>query len=265
MVVDLDNPLWSMLIPRVYDELAAHQYRLSLVAEHGDPTDIESHVLGGSVDGVIVSTASLESTLPDLLRKRGVPTVLLHRFAEGSEIDACVADNRAGGSMAAQILLKAGHCDIGALFGPSETSTGLERERGFTETLADAGISLDPRSVVRGDFTYEHGTAAVTRLIASDALPRALFCANDIIAVGAMNAARAAGLRVPEDLALVGFDDLAQSAWPIIDLTTINVPFDDMLRSAVSLLVSRIGGEESTWRRVIHPVSPVLRSTHQLS
>ena len=81
MVLDLDNPLWSLLVSRTYDVLAEHQYRLSLVAEHGAPPDIASHLFGGSVDGVIVAAALLDSSLPEQLVQREMPTVLLHRFS----------------------------------------------------------------------------------------------------------------------------------------------------------------------------------------
>ncbi|MFD0536890.1 substrate-binding domain-containing protein [Actinomadura luteofluorescens] len=99
-------------------------------------------------------------------------------------------------------------------------------------------------------------------MVAERRLPRALFCANDTIALGAMNGAHELGLRVPDDLALVGFDDLEQAAWPLVGLTTIRVPFEDMLRSAVDRLLERIAGDDGGPRRVVHPVEPVLRTSH---
>ncbi|TQS45463.1 LacI family transcriptional regulator [Cryptosporangium phraense] len=262
MVVDLDNPLWSLLVGRLHDELAGRGYRLTLLAGHGDPDDVEEHLLGGGVDGVIVSTARLGSSLPATLRRRGVPAVLLHRYVEGSDLDASVADNRAGGAAAAQILLDAGHRRIGALLGPDDTSTGRERAAGFRSRLAEAGVDLPDTRVREGAFDQAHGAESLAAVLRGRHRPTALFCANDIIAIGALNAASAAGLRVPDDLALVGFDDLESSAWPIVSLTTIHVPFGDMLRSAVTLLLERIGGFAGGGRRVIHPVTPVLRSTH---
>ncbi|TNY35497.1 LacI family DNA-binding transcriptional regulator [Thermomonospora catenispora] len=263
MVVDLDNPLWSLLVGRLYDELARHRYRLTLIAEHGDPEDIESHVLGGSVDGVIVSTAARGSRLPEVLHDREVPTVLLHRYAEDVRLDASVADDRLGARSAARILLEAGHRRIGALLGPSSASTGRDRAAGFHDALAEAGVEAAPEHVRHGGFTFEHGRSAVTEMAAAGTLPDALFCANDMIALGAMNAAHELGLRVPGDLALVGFDDLAEAAWPLVGLTTIRVPFEDMLRSAVDLLLERITGFRGGPRRVVHPVEPVLRSSHR--
>lgn len=263
MVLDLDNPLWSLLVSRTYDVLAEHQYRLSLVAEHGAPPDIASHLFGGSVDGVIVAAALLDSSLPEQLVQREMPTVLLHRFSESQEVDASVADDRRGGYLAARTLLDAGHDDIGVLAGSDRTSTGRERATGFLDALHEAG--LEPRVVHHGAFSFDYGYDSVRRLHEEGSLPRALFCANDTVAIGAMNAARELGLEVPVDLALVGFDDLAESSWPLLQLTTIRVPFGAMLESAVSLLLDRIaGGPARPARRIVHPVEPVLRSTHLL-
>ncbi|GAA4184543.1 LacI family DNA-binding transcriptional regulator [Streptosporangium oxazolinicum] len=262
MVVDLDNPLWALLVRRLYDQLAERDYRLTLVAGHGDTQNIESQVAGGGVDGVILSTVSLDSSLPALLRRRGVPAVLLHRYVEGTELDSCVADNRAGGAAAARMLLRAGHRRIGALLGPATTSTGRDREAGFRGLLAEAGVELDETLVRYGRFDFDHGRESVPALMEGAAPPTALFCANDIIALGAMNSAHELGLRVPGDLAVIGFDDLEQAAWPTVALSTVHVPFDDMLHSAVTLLGERIGGWSGAGRLVIHPVTPVERGTH---
>ena len=264
MVIDLDNLLWPLLVGRLHDELARHGYELSLVASHGE-RDVETQLASGSVDGVIVSASPLASTLPATLRGRGIPVVMLQRHSSDPDVDAAVADDDEGGAAAARMLLAAGHERIGALFGPADTSTGRERETGFRRVLAEAGVDLPERWVRHGGFELAHGFASfkdVTGTGGRDA-PTALFCANDMIAIGAMNAAHAAGRQVPQDVALVGFDDIETASWPLIDLSTIRVPFDDMLRSAVSLLLERMGGHSGLGRRVVHPVVPVPRSTHE--
>lgn len=267
MLVDLDNPLWSLLVSRLHDELAERGYRLTLIAGHGDQQAIETNLLGGGVDGVIVCTVGLNSSLPGLLHGRGVPAVLLHRYVDAdsesdSVLDACVADNRTGGAAAAQVLLDAGHRRIAALFGPADISTGRDRAEGFVAHLAAAGIALGEERARYGSFSFAHGQASLPGLMALPDRPSALFCSNDEIALGALNAAFELGLRVPEDVALVGFDDLEQASWPLISLTTIHVPFADMLHTAVNLLLERIGGYSGSGRRLIHPVEPVLRRTH---
>jgi LacI family transcriptional regulator len=262
MVVDLDNPLWSILVRSLHDELSLHGYQLTLIADHGDHVDFEPLVTGGAVDGVIVSTVTLSSQVPAMLKHRGIPAVLLHRWSQQSDLDSCVADDNSGGRQAAQILLDSGHRRVAALFGPSHASTARDRAAGFRAGLADAGIELPASRVREGGFEYSYGWEALPHLMTGRHPPTAVFCSNDVIAMGALNAAYARGIRVPDDLAIVGFDDLQETARPTVNLTTIHVPFHDMLRSAVTLLLERVGGYDGGGRRVIHPVTPVLRGTH---
>ena len=262
MLVDLDNSLWALLVGSLHDILADRGYRLTLLAGHGDEQSIEASLAGGGVDGVIVSTVSLHSELPRLLARRGIPTVLLHRYTDDADVDASVADNRAGGALAAQLLLDAGHTRIGALLGPADTSTGRDREVGFRERLEAAGVPLRPQWVRHGAFDFAHGRTALPEVMRGRHAPTALLCANDTIAFGALDAAFTAGSRVPGDVAITGFDDLAEASWASVSLTTIAVPFADMLRSAVTLLTERIAGYSGSARRVVHGVTPVLRRTH---
>jgi LacI family transcriptional regulator len=263
-VADLDNPLWAMLVAQAHDELTEHGYTMTLLAERGDPVKISTYLASGWADGVIITSARLDAQLPQMLTRRRVPFVLVNRVIDGTAADAVVADNFHGGRMAAQLLMAAGHTRIGALFGPQETSTGRDRESGFREGLAQGGVSLPESRVRHGEFDYAYGRGSLTSLLRGRYRPTAVFCTNDIIAMGAVNAAHELGLRIPEDLSLTGFDDLEQSSWPVYDLTTIKVPFDAMIRSAVSMLVHRLSGDDSPARVDVHPVAPVLRRTHRL-
>lgn len=263
LVADLDNPLWPLLVAEIHDELSSHGYTMSLLTERGDPVGMQANLLGGWADGVIITSARLDARLPVELARRGVPFVLVNRTIEGGFVaDSAVADNPAGAQMAARLLLEAGHTRVGALFGPTDTSTGRGRERGFRDGLAEAGVALRPTDVRHGPFDYSHGRASLPGLLAGRTGPTAVFCANDIIAIGAMNTAHEMGVRVPGDIALVGFDDLEQASWPVFDLTTIKVPFQAMLRSAVAMLLDRLGGHRGAARQLVHPVAAVLRGTH---
>lgn len=263
MVVDLDNPLWSILVRSLHDELSIHGFQLTLVADHGDHVNFERLVSGGTVDGVILSSVMLNSPVPTMLKNRGIPAVLLHRWSVTSDLDSCVADDQEGGRQAASILLDSGHRRISALFGPPTASTAKGRAAGFRERLLEAGIELPEHRVRQGAYEYSYGWEALPQLISGRHRPTAVFCGNDVIALGALNAAFARGMRVPDDLAIIGFDDLEETSRPMINLTTIHVPFQDMLRTAVTLLLERVGGHSGGGRRVIHPVFPVLRGTHE--
>jgi LacI family transcriptional regulator len=262
-VADLDNPLWSLLVAQAHDELARHGYTMTLLAEHGDPVKMSTYLASGWADAVIISSARLDARLPEMLAGRGVPFVLVNRTISGTTADAVVADNVHGGRAAAGVLAAAGHTRIGALFGPPETSTGRDREFGFRAGLAEAGLSLPPSRVMHGAFDYAFGREALTTLLRGRYRPTAVFCTNDIIAMGAINTAHELGLRIPDDLALTGFDDLEQASWPVYDLTTIKVPFEAMLRSAISMLLSRLAGDDSPARVDVHAVTAVLRGTHK--
>lgn len=263
-VADLDNPLWSLLVAQAHDELAQHGYTMTLLAEHGDPVKISTYLASGWADAVIISSARLDARLPQMLAGRGVPFVLVNRTISGTTADAVVADNVHGGRAAAQVLMTAGHTRIGALFGPPETSTGRDRESGFRDALSEGGVSLPQSRVRHGDFDYAFGRSALTTLLRGRYRPTAVFCTNDIIAMGAINAAHELGLRIPDDLALTGFDDLEEASWPVYDLTTIKVPFDAMLRSAINMLLSRLAGDDSPAHVDVHAVTPVLRGTHKM-
>ena len=262
VVADLDNPLWGMLVEQLHDDLSDSGYSMTLLAEHGDLARFELQLLGGWADGVIITSARLTSTLPDELQRRNIPLVLVNRVTQGLKADAAVADNIEGGRAAAKILVDAGHTRVAALFGPIDTSTGRGREEGFRRGLKEAGLTLPDSSVIHGDFDYRFGQEALPQLLTGRHRASAIFCASDMIAIGALNRAHQLGIEVPADIALVGYDDLDQASWPIFDLTTVRVPFDAMVRSAVQRIMARLSGDESPARVETHPVTPVLRGTH---
>lgn len=262
-VADLDNPLWPMLVARAHDELTSHGYTMTLLAERGDPVEMATYLASGWADGVIITSARLQAQLPEDLSRRGIPFVLVNRTIDGTDADATVADNYGGGRTAAELLVAAGHTRIGALFGPPETSTGRDRENGFRTGLHEAGLTLPKTRVRHGPFDYSFGREALPTMLSGRYRPTALFCSNDIIAIGAINTARDIGLQIPDDLALVGFDDLDQAAWPVFDLTTLKVPFDDMVHTAIELLLKRLQGDQSKPQVHVHPVQSVLRGTHR--
>lgn len=261
-VADLDNPLWPMLVTQAHDALSSSGYTMTLLAERGDPVEVATHLSGGWADGVIITSARLHAQLPEDLTRRGIPYVLINRTIEGLDSDAALADNHAGGRAAAQVLVGAGHTRIGALFGPQETSTGRDREAGFRDGLTEAGIRL-PKTLTRyGEFDYEYGRRGLPDLLGGPRPPSAIFCSNDIIAIGAVNSAYESGVRIPKDVALIGFDDLDQASWPVYSLSTIRVPFADMLQKAIEVLLQRLRGDTSGPQVYVHPVLPVLRRTH---
>lgn len=265
MVADLGNPLYPELMGPVHAALESRGYRMLLFAEdeNGDEAAAYDRLFDRSIDGVILTTTRLGSTLPAALDRRRIPYVMLNRTMPGAEAVSCVADNVGGARQVAAQFLADGHRRIAGLLGPEPTSTARDRERGFRQTLADAGVALPERYVVRDWFTYESGYLGMKRVLAERPAPTAVFCANDHVAIGAINAAAELKVSVPNDVAVIGFDDLPVSRWPIFNLTTVRVPFEAMSEAVVELLVHRMSGDGDSRAGEVFPTELILRLTHR--
>lgn len=263
MVADVDNPLYPQLVGPLHDAFAAQGYRMVLLAERDEELGGDERLLDGSVDGAVLTTSQRSAALPVQLTERGIPFVQLNRVSDLVDADSVTADNALGGRLVAELLVGLGHREIGAVFGPKETSSAGERERGFRAGLRAGGVRLPAPRVVRGWFTYQVGFDGMRRLLDRGDRPTAVFCSNDIVAVGALNAVTAAGLRAPDDVTVVGFDDLAIADWPVFALTTVRVNFEAMARRSAELLLDRLA---RPGRRPVHqrfPVELVTRTTHR--
>ncbi|MFE2050921.1 LacI family DNA-binding transcriptional regulator [Streptomyces sp. NPDC059459] len=263
IVTDLTNPFYPHVVAPLHDELESLGYRMMLLAERSDEAVAEEKLLDQSLDGVVLATATTDSRLPAQLDRRGIPYVFLNRDTGRAGDYASVVDNEGGGRLVARELAALGHRRIAGVFGAANTTTGRERELGFLLALADEGIGLPEDRVVRGPFEYDTGYRALPRLLESAQRPTAVFCGNDVVAVGVLNAARAAGLRVPEDLTVVGFDDLPMASWEVLRLTTVRHDLQELARQAARLLVRRITGEaDAAGERLVLPTEFVPRGTH---
>ena len=263
MVADLDNPLYPQLVGPLHDAFAAQGFRMVLLAERSEEIVSEDRLLDGSVDGAVLTTSQLRSLLPLQLHEHGVPFVQLNRVSELVDADSVSADNAAGGRAVAYLLAAAGHRNVAAILGPRETSSAGERERGFRAGLRSAGLSLPAARVVRGWFSYRVGHDGMHTLLTRPNPPSAVFCINDTVAVGALNALAQMGLRAPADITVVGFDDLDIASWPIFQLTSVHVDFASMARRAADLLLARIKNPQSPVVHQLCPVELVTRSTHR--
>lgn len=263
IVTDLTNPFYPHVVAPLHDELQRLGYRMMLLTERSDEAVAEEKLLDQSLDGVVLATATTDSRLPAQLDRRNMPYVFLNRDMGGSGDYASVVDNEGGGRQVADVLIGLGHRRIAGIFGAANTTTGRERELGFRLALADAGVGLPADRVVRGAFEYETGYRALPTLLAAAETPTAVFCGNDVVAIGVLNAALAAGLRVPDDLTVIGFDDLPMAAWEVFRLTTVRHDLGELSRQAARLLVRRIGGQaDPSGERLVLPTEFVPRATH---
>lgn len=262
VVSDLRNPFYAEAAQALQAAFALTERRVVVVTDSPErPVGAEA-LLDGSIDGAVLATCLLDSRLPAALAGRGLPVVLFNRAVDDAPVDTCVSANREGGRQIAAELVRLGHRRIGALLGPAETSTAREREAGFRAGLADAGVDLPAERVQRGPYSYEAGHQGLRALLAVGAPPTAVFCGNDVIALGALNAASAAGTDVPTRLSLIGFDDITMASWDAFQLTTVRQDLAAMAGETAKLLLERIADPDRPPRHVTVPVTLTRRASH---
>jgi len=264
VITDLANPFYPHLVSPLHEEMERHGYRMVVFAEHSEGDIAAEQLLDGSIDGVVLLTSTTDSTLPAELDRRRLPFAFLNREGLAKAGDAAVVDNLQGGRTAAELLVELGHRRIAAVFGPENTSTGRDREAGFRQALSEAGVGLARSAVRHGPFEFETGYRGLTEILTASPRPTALFCGNDVIAIGALNAALRAGISVPDELTVVGFDDIPMASWEAFRLTTIGHDVALMAATAARLLIERIegGAKAPGARREIVPTRLVERATH---
>jgi LacI family transcriptional regulator len=261
MVADLENPLYPTLVGPLHDRFAEHGYRMVLLAERGDDQVTYARLLDRSVDAAVLTTSLLDSSLSQLLLDRGLPFVELNRRSGLNGARSLTADNIRGAQACGELLTGLGHRRIGVILGPARTSTARDRETGFRRALRAAGLKLAKEHVSRGSFAYEDGVRGFAELMQTPTPPTAIFCGNDTVAVGALNAALQLGVDVPGDVSIVGFDDLPIASWPCFQVTTVRVDLASMARAAADALVAALAGTPIA-PVAAYPTELVLRRTH---
>ena len=265
VVSDITNPFYPQLVDVLHDEFSLCGYRMLLLNERVDGSSsraLEAQLQGRSVDGIAFASATLSSTFIANFPRQGIPVVLINRDVDGVELDRVVSDNLDGGRQAGQMLTELGHRRIAIIAGPANTSTARDRECGFRESLSAAGLELDRRLSRAGDYSHHSGYQWCLELLREEPAPTAIACANDVVAFGALDAARRLGVRVPEDLSVVGYDDVEMASWEAFNLTTVHQPLARMARVAARLLIGRLEhAPESSPQAHVFPARVVKRQT----
>jgi len=213
------------------------------------------------VDGIVfVSTGDRSDSVEKLVEMK-IPTVVMDRDFPGLELDIVAADNLQGGYLAAQHLIALGHKHIGCITGPSGINPSARRVAGFKKTLQEAGLIVEPDLIVSGDFHPESGWEMGRAMLVQGNAPTAIFACNDLMAMGVLRAATELGLRVPDDLALMGYDDIELASYTNPPLTTIKQPKVEMGLAALNFLLSRIQDKQSVPQSVLLPVSLAIRGS----
>lgn len=257
IMANFKNPVYLSILDSFTHAIQQRGLRSLLFnVSHGD--DLEGSVrqiMEYSIDGLIVSAASMSPLLSEQCRRRGIPLVVFARHPRNVKANVVTADNAAGGRMAARLLIDRGYRRMAYIGGPETVSTSRDRGLGFDRALDEAGLG-PARRINATDYGYDEGYEAAARLLNQDGRPEAIFCANDILAMGAIDAARYDfGLHVPDDLAIVGFDDIDLAATRPYRLTTIRQPMDAMVRESIDILTRQIDGHDDG------PVTRILACT----
>jgi DNA-binding LacI/PurR family transcriptional regulator len=246
VMADITNPFYPNVLEKFTLRLREMGQQVLLIAVQPDQgtDDLLPPLLQYQVDAVIITSATLSSEMARALARQGRPVILFNRYAPNAGVSAVCCDNVEGGRLVANLLLDGGHKRMAYIAGKHDTSTNIDREKGFTDRLRERGVA----DVLRepGEYTYESGYEATCRLLRRATPPTAIFCANDIMALGALDAARAAcGMRVPEEVSIIGFDDIPAAGWPAYNLTTIRQPVNRMITATLDLLKERLDNPQA--------------------
>lgn len=202
-------------------------------------------------DGLLMAVYQLDAKQIQRVKSLGIPVVLIDPVGQpGPDLMTVGAANWEGGYSATDHLLQLGHKRIAMIGGREDLQCSSAREDGYISALRRAGIALDPALMVPGDFSIEAGEAATRKLLELPDRPTAIFTGNDDQALGAYRAARSAGLRIPEDLSVIGFDDIPAAEWIEPGLTTIRQPVVQMAETAMRALLRHLDGDEELPQRI---------------
>jgi LacI family transcriptional regulator len=216
------------------------------------------------VDGILFVGAWVGEQTQHLseINRQGIPLAVVDRFASDLDIDLVRTDNHLGGWLATSHLLGLGHKRISCIGGIPEFTPNAERIIGYKKALRDAGIAIKDEIIIRTNFQFEGGHRAAQQLLSLENRPTAIFACNDLMAIGAMRAARDLGFRIPEDISVVGFDDIQMAQYTCPQLTTIAQPMFDMGKLATEMLLERIRDTNIPQRkRILEPKLVVRQST----
>lgn len=227
--------------------------------EDGREEAVVDVLLSRQVDGLILGTASTHDDLPRQLADRGLPFVLLNR--RNRDFPVIAGDDREGGRVATAHLLERGHERVAIVAGPPNVSTAALRLEGYRQAHRDAGLVVDESLVVPSDFSMSAGEAGARHLLDLPSAPTAIFAVNDFAAIGCMASLRAKGLTAPEDVAIVGYNDIPIAAKLPVPLSSVALPLRDMGRAAVEALLGQLMRGEGPSSATFSPELRVRKSS----
>ena len=249
LVSDITNPFFPELIKRFETAAVRHGYELLIGSTNYD-SELQHclrRMIERNVDGVAIMTFGVEDPVLEELSSRNIPMVFVDIAPEdysGQEFaqDTLTVDYLHGMQQAVEHLVTLGHCNIGFLSGPLTQHSATLRRTAFFSSMRSAGCTAQERFVIEGDHQLEGGMAGMTRLLDFPDYPTAVLCSNDLTAIGALRTLHKRGLRVPDHMSVVGFDNIHLAAFLNPALTTVNMSQTEIADSAIAALLARIEG-----------------------
>lgn len=266
LVPMMDNGYINEVIRGIDEELARSDYNLILYTtrrQHGRESTYAATIMNGAADGLLLVVPLISNEYLHILRAQKFPHVLLDQADDTGESSYVDATNWQGAYDATQYLIRLGHRRIGFITGLMEVSSAVERVKAYRAALADHNLPVDPDLIVQGEYLESGGYLAAQKLLALKDRPTAIFASNDLSAFGAMEAIQQSGLRIPEDISIVGFDNIPQSSLVYPKLTTVYQPLQRMGQVAVEILLEHIADPDQPPRHVTLETTLIIRDSCQ--
>lgn len=242
VVAYLDNHFYPQALELLSNALQERGYHVLIFTASNSGEDVDNLIqdlMDYQVDGIIAASVSMSSTLADRARLAGIPVVLFNRGLDGSGLSAVTSANIEGGRKVAEFLVAGGHKRIAHISGWAGSSTGRDRSIGFRGGLEAAGLTL--LAEIDGLYSRDVASAAARELMNQAAPPDAIFVGNDHMAFAVMDTLRfELGVGVPDDVSIIGYDDVPMAAWPAYSLTTVRQPVNKMVGTTIETLLGQI-------------------------
>ena len=252
VVAYLNNLFYPDALEKLSSQLKEKGYHVLIFMASqtaGNIDEVLHEIMGYQVDGIVLASVAMSSDLASKCQKAGVPVVLFNRSQDDDRLSSVGSNNVSGGRKIADFLINGGHKKIAHIAGWEGASTQRDRETGFISGLHAAGIELFTREV--GNFDIEQAREAARRMFKNNNYPDAVFVANDHMAIGVMDVLRLEfGLRIPEDVSVIGYDDVSAAEWSAYSLTTVRQPATQMVEETVSILMDQIENKAKNPRRI---------------
>lgn len=266
LVPNLGKPFYSGILAGISDVFAGTDYAVLITDTHGNPlkdTTLAGYFLDGRIDGAISLDGGMS---PDVLRQcveQGVGDriVFLCEWVDGQAFPVISSDNAEGARLAIRHLHALGHRKIAHVTGPGGNVLTAARRQGMVEERERLGLPARPDWIIRGDFSLESGEAAARRILDMSERPTAVFCSADMVAFGLISGLMAGGLRVPDDISVVGFDDIEMSEYYVPSLTTIRQDRHRLGARAAETLLNRVAHGRGAMPDVALPVDLIVRAS----